>query len=282
MPSSSHSDTSHVTSPTLLSPDEPRAFECIRGDSASPIVLLCDHASNRIPEALGTLGMADYQLGRSLAWDIGIYEVAATLSVRLDSPLIATNYSRLVIDCNRPPESVESVPEVSEGVVIPGNRKIDPSDRRARQVEVFWPYHQRISDVLNARARKGVETVLVSLHSFNPVRGGCFRPWEIGVTYMNVNPLASHLLATLDRSDHDLMVGDNEPYTVTPESDFVVPRHGEDRGLESVLIEIRQDHLVQERDRRKWVERLAASLSSYVDRRATGQDRHPTREIGEW
>jgi len=226
--------------------------------------------------------MADYQLGRSLAWDIGIYEVAATLSGLLDAPLLSTNYSRLVIDCNRPPESPESVPEVSEGVVIPGNTKIDDRDRMARQSEVFWPYHQAITDVLDSRAQRGLKTALVSLHSFNPMRGGCFRPWDIGVTYLNANPLSSHLLATFDRSEGGLLVGDNQPYAVTRDSDFVVPRHGQDRGLDSVLVEIRQDLLVHERDRRRWVEDLRTSLIRYLHDRATEHDNTSTKEIGKW
>lgn len=282
MSSSPHQDSAHIASPTLLSPDEPKAFNCIRADSASPIVLLCDHASNRVPRSLGTLGVADYQLGRSLAWDIGIHEVAASLSGLLEAPLLSTNYSRLVIDCNRPPESRESVPEVSEGVVIPANREIDSVDRQSRQSEIFWPYHQAITDLLDWRSRQGLKTTLVSLHSFNPVRSGCFRKWDIGVTYMSPNPLSSHLLATLGGPNHDFLVGDNEPYKVTRDSDFVIPRHGEDRGLRGVLIEIRQDLLVHEKDRQDWVENLRASLTSYLHDQASGPDKTPPEEIGEW
>ncbi len=222
----------------------------------SPFVLTCDHYGRRIPQALRDLGVAQSDLARHIAWDIGIAGVATRLSNMLDAHLIAQVYSRLVIDCNRPFTSPGSIPLISEATVIPGNEALSEADIALRRDLIFAPYHTRIAAALDARARAGRPTVLIALHSFTPVYAGVARPWHIGTLYHRDDRLPALLLAAL-RAEGDLVVGDNEPYAVDDATDYAIPVYGEGRGLIHTGIEIRQDLISDAAGETAWAERLA-------------------------
>jgi predicted N-formylglutamate amidohydrolase len=243
----------------LLAADEPAPVVELRPASASPFLLVCDHAGRRIPRALHNLRVDETELTRHIAWDIGIEGVARRLSDRLDARLIMQIYSRLVIDCNRPPGSPTSIAPLSEDVVIPGNENLALEDAAARVREIFVPYHQRIEQCLDARKAASVATWLVSLHSFTPVYAGIPRPWQAGVLYNRDSTLA-HRLRDLLAAPGDLFVGDNEPYSVTDDTDYTIPVHAERRGLTHVAIEIRQDLIGDEAGQEYWARRLADLL----------------------
>jgi predicted N-formylglutamate amidohydrolase len=222
----------------------------------SPFLLTCDHYGRSIPRVLGDLGLPAGELTRHIAWDIGIAGVAEALSKALDAHLIAQRYSRLVIDCNRPPGAPSSIPRISEATVIPANEGLAHDAAKARREAIFDPYHRRIQGVIDARLREGVPTVLVSLHSFTPVYAGIARPWHIGTLYQRDTRLPPLLLKLL-RGEPDLVVGDNEPYAVSDETDYTIPVHGEARGLMNSGIEIRQDLIAEPAGQRQWADRLA-------------------------
>ena len=222
----------------------------------SPFLLVCDHYGRTVPRALGDLGLPASEFERHIAWDVGIAGVANALSKQLGAHLIAQRYSRLVIDCNRPPQAPSSIPRLSEATVIPGNEGISPSTAEARQAAIFDPYHRRIDEVIEARLRDGVPTLLVSLHSFTPVYAGVARPWHIGTLYQRDTRLPPLLLKYL-RVESDLVVGDNEPYAVSDDTDYTIPVHGEKRGLMNSGIEIRQDLIIDQAGQQQWAGRLA-------------------------
>jgi predicted N-formylglutamate amidohydrolase len=225
----------------------------------SPFLLTCDHYGRSIPRILGDLGLPESELKRHIAWDIGIAGVADALSKHLDAHLIAQRYSRLVIDCNRPPEASSSIPLISEATVIPGNEGLARDTAEARRKAVFEPYHRRIREVIDRRLRDGIPTVLVSLHSFTPVYTGVARPWHIGTLY-NRDTRLPPLLLKLLRRETDLVVGDNEPYGVSDATDYTIPVHGEARGLMNTGIEIRQDLIADQAGQTQWADRLARVL----------------------
>lgn len=243
--------------PTLLAPDEPPAVAEYNATGASSFLLVCDHAGRRIPRALHDLGVTEADLKRHIAWDIGIEGVARRLAKLLDAHLIMQIYSRLVIDCNRPPGSPTSIAPLSDGTVIPGNENVSLEDAAVRVREIFAPYHQAIERHLEAR--KNRPTFLISLHSFTPVYGGVKRPWQAGVLYNRVSTLA-HALRDLLAAPGDLTVGDNEPYSVDDDTDYTIPVHGERRGLAHVAIEIRQDLIADDAGQEYWANRLADVL----------------------
>jgi predicted N-formylglutamate amidohydrolase len=222
----------------------------------SPFLLTSDHYGRALPRALGDLGLPASEFERHIAWDVGIAGVADALSKQLDAHLIAQRYSRLVIDCNRPPAAASSIPRISEATIIPGNEAISRAAAEARRAAVFDPYHRRIDEVIDRRLRDHVPTVLVSLHSFTPVYAGVVRPWHIGTLYQRDTGLPPLLLKCL-RAEPDLVVGDNEPYAVSDETDYTIPVHGEKRGLMNTGIEIRQDLITDQAGQKQWAARLA-------------------------
>ncbi len=223
---------------------------------ASPFLLTSDHYGRAIPRALGDLGLPEDELARHIAWDIGIAGVAEALSKHLGAHLIVQRYSRLVIDCNRPPDAPSSIPRISEATVIPGNEGLARDAAEARRRQVFDPYHRRIREAIDNRLRHGMPTVLVALHSFTPVYAGIARPWHVGTLYQRDTRLPPLLLKAL-RAGGDLVVGDNEPYAVSDETDYTIPVHGEARGLMNTGIEIRQDLIADPAGERQWADRLA-------------------------
>jgi predicted N-formylglutamate amidohydrolase len=222
----------------------------------SPFLLTCDHYGRLIPRALGDLRVSADELIRHIAWDIGIAAVAEQLSNHLGAHLIAQRYSRLVIDCNRPPGVASSIPVLSEATTIPGNEGLSRAAAEARREAIFDPYHRRIADVIDQRLRQNMPTVLVALHSFTPVYAGIARPWHIGTLYHRDTRLPPLLLRLL-RAEADLVVGDNEPYAVSDATDYTIPVHGEARGLMNSGIEIRQDLIADQAGQTQWAERLA-------------------------
>jgi predicted N-formylglutamate amidohydrolase len=222
----------------------------------SPFLLTCDHYGRLIPRALGDLGLPADDMERHIAWDVGIAGVAEQLSKALDAHLVAQRYSRLVIDCNRPPDAPSSIPLISEATTIPGNDGLTREAADERRQLIFDPYHRRIAQIIDARLHADVPTVLVSLHSFTPVYAGIARPWHIGTLYQHDTRLPPLLLKWL-RAEPDLVVGDNEPYAVSDATDFTIPVHGEARGLINTGIEIRQDLIADGLGQTQWTERLA-------------------------
>jgi predicted N-formylglutamate amidohydrolase len=243
----------------FLSVDEPPPFTVEHEHGRSPFVLICDHASRRIPRKLGTLGVPETELERHIAWDIGARGVASRMAAILDAVLIAQTYSRLVIDCNRPPGAPSSITPRSERTDIPGNRDLSPADTAARVGEIFVPYHARITEELDRRRARAEPTVLISMHSFTAVYADVARPWHVGMLY-NRDARVAHVLLELIRAEGRWVAGDNEPYSVSDGTDYAIPVHGEARGLPHVEIEVRQDLITDEAGQGEWAERLAGWL----------------------
>ena len=228
-------------------------------DAPSAFFLVCDHAGRLIPRALRSLGLEPEQLTRHIAWDIGAAAVARRLGALLGATTVCQRYSRLVIDCNRPLDAVDSIVTESERIPIAGNHHLDAAAVAARAREVFQPYHEEIRRALDRRRADGRPTVLVTIHSFTPTFLGVPRPWHAGVLHNRDARLAVPLLQAL-RAEDGLVVGDNEPYAAGELTDYSLVQHGEQRGLPHVELEIRQDLIADERGQEAWAARLARLL----------------------
>ena len=249
----------------LLAADEPAPVTAYHPNGKSPFLLVADHAGNSMPRALGRLGVAEAECERHIAWDIGIAGLGRLLADTLDATLIQQNYSRLVIDCNRPPGTPTSIPEISEHTPVPGNVGLSEASRVARVRQIFWPYHERIDAELNRRRQAGRPAVLIALHSFTPVFKGVARPWHAAVLYNRDPCFARHLMELLEL-EQGLVVGENEPYSVTDASDYTIPVHGERRGLHHMAVEIRQDLIADVKGQRTWGALLARLLPQAYQR----------------
>ncbi|MFA6266732.1 MAG: N-formylglutamate amidohydrolase [Pseudolabrys sp.] len=244
---------------TLLSQDEPSPVTIHNAGGTSPLLLVADHAGKRIPAALGDLGVSETERARHIGWDIGIAGVSRRLADALDAVLIQQNYSRLVIDCNRPPGVPSSIPEISEVTAVPGNAGLSEADKAMRVAEIFQPYHRAIEAELTRRLQSGHPVALVAMHSFTPVFKGFVRPWHAGVLYNRDDRFSKRLKALLE-AEGDLTVGDNEPYRVDDLTDYTIPVHGEKRNLHHIAIEIRQDLIADDAGEAAWAARLARLL----------------------
>ncbi len=243
----------------LIGPDEGPAFEMYEGDG--PFVIACEHAANRLPRALGSLGLPQADLQRHIAWDPGAADVADGLAARLGGDLLKQRFSRLAIDCNRSPERPDAIAVLSEDTPIPGNLALSAEAREGR-VAAFWsPFHAALETLIDKRQHARRPTALVTVHSFTPVYRGVARPWHVGVISTDERSLADAVLVAL-RRDRTLVVGDNEPYSARDNVDYTIRRHGRDRGLPHVMIEIRNDLLGAAEDVARWTERLTEALGA--------------------
>lgn len=249
---------------SLLSAKEPAAFEIVNEHVASNLILICDHASNRVPLCLNHLGLAAEHLNAHIAWDPGAAIVARKLAQDLNAPLVLSNYSRLVIDCNRPLQSGELIPVSSANVAIPGNISCSALHQAARIEQLFLPYHNAIDTLISRRLQNTPQfhpRILISVHSFTPQLLGSQRPWYVGIAGWGDKRLAQLLFQSL--SDLcDGPIGYDQPYAIDENFDYSLPVHGEARGLHSVMIEIRQDLLTSHEGQNTWALKLRAAIDA--------------------
>lgn len=249
--------------PKLLYQDEPQPFEWLRPDGAASLLLICDHASNRIPRALDNLGLSKELLNQHVAWDIGAGEVARLLSDRLDASAVLAGYSRLVVDANRQPGDPTAIPEVSDGIQIPANAEITEHQDVLRTEEIFWPYHHAVSDGLAHLWRRGRPPILLSVHSFTPQINGAQRPWHVGILWNRDPRLAHALLAGLRARPEPLTVGDNLPYS-GKDLAYSLDFHAGAAGLAHCAVEIRQDLVSDTVGIKKWANILGDIMSDVL------------------
>ena len=244
---------------SLLAPDEPAPFEWLEVDGPRPLVLACDHASNRVPRSLDGLGLNGASLEDHIAWDIGAGAVTRLLSERLQASAVLGNYSRLVMDLNRDLEDPTAFPAISDGVLIPANLGLSVAVRAERARALFKPYHEALRRLIQARTTTERTPVMICLHSFTPYHHGVPRPWQTGILWHDDPRLAVPLMAAL-REPGDLIVGDNQPYSGRHPADFTIDHHAVVLGLAYAGIEIRQDLIEDEPGQRRWADRLAEVL----------------------
>ncbi|MBC2885636.1 N-formylglutamate amidohydrolase [Ochrobactrum sp. CM-21-5] len=236
----------------------------VNEERRSPYLFVCEHASNFIPASFDRLGLDAEALKAHIAWDPGAVEVARYLSEALDATLIEAGLSRLLIDCNRPLEAHDLVPEVSETTVVPGNHGLSAKERLARIDLSHRPFHTKIEEVIAARAARGQPSWLVTIHSFTPVYHGLRRPWQIGIIYDADDRIALPLIAAL-KTDAQLNVGANEPYSPDDRVYYTLERHARPRHAPCVMIEIRNDEITHTNAQKDWASRLASILKNIAE-----------------
>jgi predicted N-formylglutamate amidohydrolase len=239
----------------------------VDGDPACGLLILCDHASNALPQSYGTLGLPAAELERHIAYDIGAATVARTLAGALGAPAVLAPCSRLLIDPNRGLDDPTLIMKLSDGAVVPGNLGIDAAERAMRIERYYRPYHRAINDRIDRAVALGAAPDLVSIHSFTPFWKAAPRPWHVGVLWEGDRRLPAAVIEEL-AADPALVVGDNEPYAGGLPGD-TMDTHAVRRGLRHALIEIRQDLIAVASDAVEWGERLAHILAKAVAQRGS-------------
>ena len=248
----------------LIGPNDPPPYSTFNGEGAARVLFVCDHSGRAFPEHLQQLGLADWVLEKHVAWDIGSGDVAQRLARRFDASLISANYSRLVVDTNRPPDDLTLCTPLSEGIAIPGNMDMGDADREARRVTFFDPYHAAIDARLELMQARGRVPALIAIHSCTPVFDQVVRPWHIGVLWDKDPRIAVPLLERLDALD-GVCVGDNEPYSGRHPHDFTMDHHGEAGRIAHVSIEVRQDLIDSAAGADRWARVLGDALEDILE-----------------
>lgn len=226
-------------------------------------LITCDHAANTVPPFVngGCLGLAEADMQRHIAFDVGAAGVARELGAQLDAPVILSNFSRLVIDPNRGEDDPTLLMKLYDGTIIPGNRHAGQDELTLRLNRCYRPYHTALAEL----AARRPDTVLVSVHSFTrQLQGRPPRPWHVGVLYAADERLSRPLIARL-HEEPDLCVGENEPYGGHLPGDAIA-RHAIAYERPNVLLELRNDLIDQPGDQVAWARRLAPILIEAADR----------------
>jgi predicted N-formylglutamate amidohydrolase len=221
-------------------------------------LVTCDHASNAVPGwiAGGDLGIGSEDMARHIAWDVGAWGVAQELGRLLDSPVIGSGFSRLVIDPNRGEDDPTLVMKLYDGTIIPANRHVGAVETGQRLDRLYRPYHAALAQL----AARQDDTVIVAVHSFTPcLKGRPPRPWQVGVLYSHLDERLSVPLIAGLAAQPDLCVGDNEPYSGHLPGD-AIDRHALQTGRLNTLIEVRNDLIATVEGQAQWAARLAPVL----------------------
>ena len=239
------------------------AYEIVAGSRSTPLILLCDHASSRVPAEYGDLGLPPAQFERHIAYDIGARDLTLGLAERLAAPAVLSRFSRLLIDPNRGLDDPTLIMRISDGAAVPGNREVDEAERQRRIERFHAPYHRAVADTVRAVQGQGMVPLIVSIHSFTPVWRGSPRPWHVGILWDRDEAVATAMIRGF-AAQGDLVVGDNEPYHGALEGD-TLNTHGTRPGLPHALIEVRQDLIATKTGVDEWVERVARVIEPIMN-----------------
>ena len=243
----------------LLAASDPPPAIVLNAAGRLPAVVTCDHGGDAVPEKLNGLGLDPAERQRHIAWDIGASAVARSLAQQLDVPAILGSYSRLVIDLNRPPEDLTSIREISDGVLVRGNRNLSAEETAQRIETIFDPYHDAVAAAMGRAAERVSAPALVSIHSFTPVMKGYERPWHIGVLFGPDARIAKPLIAALSQKP-EVCVGENKPYSGFDLFGYTVETHAMPGGHPNILLEIRQDLIDTQQGAAHWAQVIADAL----------------------
>jgi len=247
--------------PALLGLNDPPPFEIINRDGAAQLLLVCDHASRRVPEKLGDLGLAKTEYNRHIAYDIGAEAVTRILSENLDAPAVLAGYSRLVLDVNRSPGHPESIPEISDRTVIPANQNLSEADKDGRISELHDPYHEAVGHTMAHIWNRGPAPALFSVHSFTPNFGNENRPWDVAILWKR-DPRIAVPMMEMFRA-RGMNVGDNVPYSALDVA-YTIDVHASAAGLATCVLEIRQDQLADDEGIERWARILTEDLGKIM------------------
>lgn len=257
-----------------FTPEE--AFATANLDGDKRFLIICDHASNDIPAAFDNLGLSDEILQTHIAYDPGAVEVARAISEGLGCPLIESRFSRLLIDPNRGLDDPTLVMKLSDGSIIPGNRRVDPYQQKAEwqhRIDAYYkPYDSAIAQAVAAAQADKCAPIILSVHSFTDNWRGFARPWEAGVLWDKDPRLAELMLRYMGQFD-GLTFGDNEPYTGRRAGETLY-RHGTKNGLAHAIIELRQNQIETAQQQAFWAARLVDFMRHAVSQEALTKVTH--------
>jgi predicted N-formylglutamate amidohydrolase len=253
---------SETANQPLIGPDDPPPVEWVNRDNQSPVLLVCEHAGQAVPARLNGLGLPPGAIDRHIGWDIGAEPLARRIAELLAAPLVLQRYSRLVVDCNRPPSSDGFIPLVSDQCVIPGNQHLGPQELLDRKRGIFDPLDVAITQGFASAPRKGA----FAIHTFTrQMQGGDRREWDAGFLCRRDLAAANTLMTSIARARPDLVMAVNEPYQIDDVGDWFIPVHAEARGMRHTLIEVCNDQVQTDAQIEHWALLIADAIRDVLE-----------------
>lgn len=239
------------------------AYEPIIENAAagSPVLLVCEHASNAMPAPWGDLGLSADQARAHIAWDIGALGLARGLAALLDATLIHAPVSRLIYDCNRAPDMNGAMPARSEVYDIAGNAAITPAQRLARTRAVYLPWAAGLHGLIASRIAQQRRPIILTIHSFTPLYHGAQRSVEFGIIH-DADPSLAHAIHASAVAQTDLNTQLNAPYSAADDVTHTLRLHATPYGLQNAMLEIRNDLIATPAAQSAMAARLAPVLSA--------------------
>lgn len=232
---------------------------------SSRIILICEHAGQKVPEYLGSLGLDDEAMSTHIGWDIGAAALSRALSNQLDAALILQRYSRLVYDCNRDFDAFDAIVEESDHVAIPHNSDLSLEQRRRRFEVVYQPFHDAITELVEHRMqtheKPAHRSVIVTIHSFTPLYKGQARSLDLGILYDADTRLAD-VVSELAGDDMTYSSARNQPYSPKDGCMHTIITHGIKHGLLNLMLEVRNDLISDAKGQKQWAQRIAELLTT--------------------
>ncbi|MDO5758338.1 MAG: N-formylglutamate amidohydrolase [Rhodobacterales bacterium] len=223
-------------------PQTDPVIEITGADASGAALILCEHAAHDIPARYAGLGLSAEAAISHAAWDPGARDLALDLAKRLNATVIAARVSRLVYDCNRPPDADSAMPQQSELIEVPGNTGLTDAEREERIETVYRPFCAAVSEVIAERQKRGQKTAIITIHSFTPVYYGETRATEIGILHDSDTALADTILCHAEKAS-PRTIHRNQPYGPEHGVTHSLQIHGMAHGLPNVMIEVRNDLL---------------------------------------
>lgn len=253
---------------------KPGIFEKISVRNDPSLFFFCDHASNRIPAEYDSLGLEPHHLEEHIAYDVGAADMTRRLAELSGGAAVLCEFSRLLVDVNRDLDRADSMPEVSDQIIIPGNQRLSMDERNRRVEHFFEPYHQGLGAVLEEIAEECEDGPFfaVSVHSYTvKLRTDAPRNCHLAVLWDHDEESARQFLAAA-RQKTDYSVADNEPYSAKA-FNYTINRHIAPRGIHHLTLEVRQDLI----DETESAHRMADLLYELI--KPVAEDRVAEREV---
>jgi predicted N-formylglutamate amidohydrolase len=253
------------------------AFETIEGRNDLGLLILADHAMNRLPPAYGDLGLDPSAFRRHIAYDIGVEPLTRSLAAALGAPAVMSCFSRLLIDPNRGEDDPTLIMNISDGAIIPRNYPMSRQEADFRLNSFHRPYHDAVASAIHAiEEATGKAPLVISMHSFTPIWKTTVRPWHAGILW-DSDPRAARPIIDALAAQPGIVCGDNEPYDGALKGDTMY-RHCLKVGIPHALIEVRQDLIADAAGAMEWTERLSPILEGLnADPALHTYEVHPSR-----
>ncbi|HHL42229.1 MAG TPA: N-formylglutamate amidohydrolase [Hellea balneolensis] len=229
----------------------------------SAVFVFCDHATNHIPQSLKQLGLSDIDLNRHIAWDIGAETVTRMFCKTFGCSALLAGFSRLVIDPNRSLDSLDLIPETSDGTRIPGNQNLTPVEREFRINTFYKPYHLALETELDQVVAGAIDPLIISIHSFTrEMASGLSRELDIGLLWKVDKSKAERVKAEIE-AVHPYRIELNQPYSAL-KLNHTMDQHVIPRGLRHITLEICQDLIDTEQRAALMAQHLTQALRHFI------------------